>query len=94
MSTIVTSARDIPRKRFYVLATDKFMSGWGHARGLTNVVCCPCDTVEEAEHIYRQLDSRREMIRVRITGSKPRPRSGWLISLFDRESATAWYPQS
>jgi hypothetical protein len=91
MSDIVTSSREIPSTRFYVLATDKFMSGWGPAEGTDNVCVFPCATLTEAQHVYDECDRRTEMIRVRITGAKPRLRSHWTVSLFDR-SASAFYP--
>ena len=48
-------------KPFYVVATDKILSGWGKAEGLTNIVCVPCETKEQAKNIKEYMESRQEL---------------------------------
>jgi len=91
MSKIATSARDIPTAPYYVLATDKFMSGWGMAEGKTNVCVFPCATYSEAVAVMDRLGKRPEMIRIRWTHNKPRVRRDWVVSVFNRDDAPAFY---
>ncbi len=93
MSTIITSAREIPAAPYYVLATDSFMSGWGQAAGTKNVVILPCADWYEMKHVRAYCASRSEMKYVRTVYSKPRLNPNYVYSLFDRASAPAWYPQ-
>jgi hypothetical protein len=79
----------IPEANFYVVSTDRFMSGWGYSKGLDNVCIVPCDTIEEAEKVYNYVLSRRDQMRVRINTTKPRTRSHWLIS-----NLSAWKRQA
>ncbi len=64
----------------YVRMTDKFMSGWGQARGMTNVMVVACETPEQAEAVEKAARERSEMRRVEICLSKPRNRPGILYS--------------
>jgi hypothetical protein len=41
--------------------TDKFMSGWGQAQGKLNKYVVRCDTLEQAECIYKNAQMRDEM---------------------------------
>lgn len=61
---------------YFVRMTDKFMSGWGEAKGRTNVHVIQCDTLEQAETIERAANKRPEMLRVAITLTMPRARAG------------------
>lgn len=91
MSNTVTSRSEIPSARFYVLANDSFMSGWGQAEGKTNTVILPCTDWEEAKTVEANARARSEMRRVRITGAKPTLRPHVLYSLLNREHAERWY---
>jgi len=62
---------DIPKKKWYVTMTDKFMSGWGHAKGKTNKFVVGCDTYNQAETVARNARRRSEMKYINITSSKP-----------------------
>jgi hypothetical protein len=92
MSEIVNSRNEIPEAPLYVLANDEFMSGWGHAKGKTNVCVCPCETQEQAQKVRANLEARPEMKRVRTVCNKPRLTT-WnhLYSLFSPEDAPAFY---
>lgn len=49
----------------YVVATDRFMSGWGEAPG-RSIVAVECHTSEEVDFAMRVMESRDEMMRVRF----------------------------
>ena len=59
---------------FYVRMIDKFMSGWGKARGMRSVYVVVCDTYEQAEQIERAAQRRPEMTRITISETRPRTR--------------------
>jgi hypothetical protein len=65
---------------YYVRMTDKFMSGWGMAKGKRNVMVVICDTYEQAEQIEKAANRRPEMKRVAICSTKPKARPGILYS--------------
>ena len=54
----------------YVIATDKFMSGWGLAENGRSLVACPFVGWEEEDRVVRALEMRSEMRRVRSVGIK------------------------
>ena len=45
----------------FVWMTDKFMSGWGQAKGKINKLIIRCDTLEQAECIFKNAQMRDEM---------------------------------
>ncbi len=47
--------------------TDKFMSGWGLARGGTSVAGWAC-TPEDATEVYKWVEDRKDLKRVRYLG--------------------------
>lgn len=53
----------------FVIATDKFMSGWGQAKG-KSVVAVPFTSEQDKEKILNRMERRNEMKRVRITYGK------------------------
>jgi hypothetical protein len=55
----------------YVTMTDKFMSGWGTARGKINKLCIECETYEQAEIIERNASRRPEMKYINISKRLP-----------------------
>ena len=52
--------------RFAVMATDKFMSGWGHASGGSSVCGWACAPDVNTDRMWNWVKSRREMRRVRV----------------------------
>lgn len=64
----------------YVRMTDTALSGWGPAKGMTNVMVVECDTAEQAEQIEAAAQDRSEMQRVEICLKHPRPRDGVFYS--------------
>lgn len=72
---------DSKRTVFYVAMTDKFMSGWGMAKGKANVFVVECDTQEQVSAILKAAEDRSEMSRVRMVRTLPRSTSGTLVSV-------------
>lgn len=81
----------IPDAPYYVCATDRFMSGWGQARGMTNRVVLPCRDIYEAHRVAEYAESRSDMMRVTINTTKPKARRGVLLSVMTRDDSPAWY---
>jgi hypothetical protein len=52
--------------RWLVVATDRFMSGWGQAAGGKSVAAWACEGPTEAEKCHAAVASRKDMARVRI----------------------------
>ena len=76
--------------RFYVNATDSFMSGWGPATN-GSYFCVACPDLETAREIEDRLDSRQEMKRVDIADRprKGRRMNGYHTSIVWHEDYTA-----
>lgn len=70
---------------FYVTMTDKFMSGWGRARGKTNKLVISCNTYDEAETVAANARNRSEMKYVNICENKPRYDDRYFVSWHGRE---------
>lgn len=64
----------------YVRMTDKFMSGWGGAKGMTNVLVVECDTREQADTIEMAAQRRDEMKRIEMMETHPKSRKGVLYT--------------
>ena len=62
---------EIPRKKFYVTMTDKFLSGWGMAKGKINKFVVGVNTLEQAETIKRNAERRTDMKYINIISEKP-----------------------
>ena len=52
--------------RWLVVATDRFMSGWGHAQGGSSVAAWACSTLADAESVETWVRARPEMSDVRV----------------------------
>jgi hypothetical protein len=57
---------------YYVTMTDKFFTGWGEAEGRIAKLIVICDTLSQAEGIFRAAHDRKEMKAIHYTGRKPR----------------------
>lgn len=95
MSVNVTKSEEIPDAAYYVLAIDRFMSGWGESSGKDNVIILPCDTANEAYAVQRALEERSEMVSIsaRPYGFMENSLNldRYYYSLFDPKNASAWY---
>ena len=67
---------------YYVTATDKFMSGWGLAKGKTNKVVVVCENWQEAEEVEEALHRRSEMKYINVRSSKPYYNNNYVISWY------------
>lgn len=56
---------------YYVTMTDKFLSGWGQAKGKINKLVVRCETREQAIRIERNAHERSEMKTINVTQSEP-----------------------
>ncbi len=78
----------------YVTMTDKFMSGWGQARGKINKLVISCNSREEANTVYRYATNRYEMRYVNIASNKPyyNPKK-YLVSWHgrDQDDYSSWF---
>ena len=89
---IITSQKEIPDAPFYVTTTDKFMSGWGMAKGLTNRLIFVCESLDEAETVNKNCMNRSDQKNVRVCTAKPRLKSeGFLYQVKDKENSETWY---
>ena len=52
----------------FMVATDKFMSGWGEARNGRSLVACPVVSQRDLQHVEQTFDNRSEFLRVRFVG--------------------------
>jgi hypothetical protein len=60
------------KTKLWVTMTDKFLSGWGNAKGKTNKLIIECDSWEQANVISYNAKRRSEMRHVNICIRKPR----------------------
>ena len=92
MATHITSHKEIPNAPWYVCCNDSFMSGWGHARGLTNTLILPCFSYAEALAVAEYAESRSEQKYVRINMHKPRLNNDThYYQVMERKDSSAWY---
>jgi len=64
----------------YVRMNDSFFSGWGDAKGKTNVYVVECDDDEQAEQIKEAAEQRPEMSDIQIVDDMPEEHSGVIIT--------------
>ena len=65
--------RRVKKRKYtwYVTMTDKFMSGWGGAKGKINKYVVICETGEQARRIEKNAGYRSEMKYINVTTTKP-----------------------
>jgi hypothetical protein len=74
----------------FVVSTDSFMSGWGHAPGRSLYAVAVADH-HEAEVVLRNAKGRSEMKRSRIQGNLPRLWPGDHLKIVGRSEASRWF---
>ena len=78
--------------KYYVSMTDKFMSGWGHARGRTNKLVIECDTYDEALVVQSNAEARSEMKYVAICERKPYyTKDRYFVSFHSKQDYKNWF---
>ena len=65
----------------FVVMTDAFMSGWGHATGKSNYLAIECANSNQLDRAELWARERSEMKRVRIAMNCPRNTSKVLVSV-------------
>jgi hypothetical protein len=58
-------------KKYYVTMTDKFMSGWGPARGKINKLIFICNSYEQAAIVAANAEKRSDQKHINITDRRP-----------------------
>ena len=58
-------------RTYYVSMTDRFMSGWGEARGKINKLVFECQSYEEAVIVRDNARNRTDQIYINICANKP-----------------------
>jgi hypothetical protein len=87
---------NVPRvkecNKVYVTMTDRFMSGWGCAANKTNKLVIACDTMQEAETVARNAETRSEMRYINICMNRPRYDSKrYTVSEHDKTDYPGWF---
>ena len=80
---------EVARTIGFWVATDRFLSGWGHAPG-RSIVACPVTGWEDCDRVERVFHDRSEFLRVRyIVGQhyQPRLRSGDHLHIYNTRSS-------
>lgn len=83
---ILKDDRTEEQKKTYsilITATDKFMSGWGHAEGGLSKCAWACDTHEKADKVLEWVENRDDMKYVNIHyGNKWKPRNAKHVHIY------------
>jgi hypothetical protein len=76
----------------FVVATDRFMSGWGQAPG-RSYFAIPLRSWDEADVVRENMEARSEMKRVRVVGKDYRPKlhEGDHLSIRDMSDCSRFY---
>lgn len=78
--------------KYFVTITDKFMSGWGHARGLRNKLVFECDSYDEALIVAENAENRTDQKNVNICSRRPwySPKTCY-VQFKTKEEYPSWY---
>ena len=77
---------------YWVTMTDKFMSGWGRAKGKINKLVLECEGYTEALTVANNAEDRDEMKYVNIRDTKPYyNKSRYYVSYHDKTDYSRWY---
>jgi len=88
---IVTSQSEIPKAYAYVTVIDKFMSGWGHARGKKNKLIFVCENYKEVDIVFKNCQNRDDFIYVNFCKNKPKLHSHQLTQVKTKEDYPNFY---
>jgi HSP20 family molecular chaperone IbpA len=79
-------------KKYYVSMTDKFLSGWGQARGKNAVFINICDNYEEAQVVADNAGARKDQCNIKISETMPVFNTDRnLVQIKTREDMPNWY---
>ena len=68
--------------KYYVTATDTFMSGWGCAEGKINKIAIGCNNRSEVAEVKAALRGRSEMKYINDTVNPKYPSDRYLVSWY------------
>lgn len=68
-------------KTLYVIARDKFMSGWGKAAGKTNLYVVPCESELQVQRALSNMRRRPEMDDIRTETRMPIDSDAVIVSV-------------
>jgi len=72
--------------------TDRFMSGWGMAKGKINKLVIECETYDEAITVHNNAVRRQEMKYININTNKPHYNENiYYVSMHDKTDYTNWF---
>lgn len=79
--------------KYYVTMTDKFMSGWGHARNKINKLIFICNSYDEARIVADNASNRSDQKHINIrSGKRPwYPSTSHYVQFKDRTEYDKWY---
>ena len=78
---------------YYVTTIDRFMSGWGHAEGKTNVLIFECETRKEALVVFQNAKDRGDQSEIKLHQALPKfyPKSRFHIQRKTKSIYPRWY---
>lgn len=77
---------------YYVTMTDKFMSGWGSAKGKINKLVFVCETMAEAKIVMDNAENRDDQKYINIVSKKPYyPSDRYYVQYKTKEEYPSWY---
>lgn len=78
--------------KYFVSMTDKFMSGWGEARGKINKLIFECETYEEALIVEENAQNRSDQKNINICSKRPYyPSRSHYTQVKTKEIYPSWY---
>jgi hypothetical protein len=87
--------------KYWVTMTDRFMSGWGLAKGLKNKLVFECESLAEAEKVEAFALNRPEMSYVHLCSRKPKyvkavmeqdyKSGGYYVQMRNKTLCPRWY---
>lgn len=76
----------------YVTMSDKFLSGWGLAKGKINRLVFECETKEEAKIVYDNANYRTDQKNINICYKKPYyNQDRYYVQIKDKKECPSWY---
>jgi len=80
------------QRKYYVVMTDKFMSGWGMAKDKINKLVIECDSWDDALTVKANAKDRAEMKYINIRQAKPYYQSNnYLVSYGSKLDYSTWF---
>lgn len=90
----VHTAADIPAAPYYVTCTDRFMGGWGYAKGRNNRLIFVCETQAEAWIVHDNATGRNDQKNVHVCTRKPKlDHYTNMYQVKTKETCGAWYEE-